>query len=1355
MALPTVGGSVVTQGPSNTGGVGNWERTTPAINAPSGTMLLVYAYVDWGSVNCNVSLIQGGTCTFTQLQRVSVGNIGTAVVWVGYTSGGGLTDAKVRVTMDSGDNAYLLVTWTSGHSTAPIGVTAQYTTQSSSAMSMTVTPQAAESLVFGFGFAPFGPVAATLVSGMVTVDNTPSHMAADAVNWAGYRATTSTSPIVVGTSTPTEPRWGMIVVEVKSVTTGGGGSGTGGGTDTYGVGVTTEVEHMLPSYPKRNQNSASLAGCGNEFVSFQIAIYGPATVNGVTIPDFGPFKQNQNVRVYRVGWINLSRATGPDGFTGRAPDPLIPDVDDIVGEKRNAFPFTVPNGELWCLWVEFFIPKDTPAQYCNGTVQVNLSSGTASIPVSFKIWGFNIPATPTIRSFYRLTYPCLPAQHDCSTTAKYNTMASRYAQMALDHRFTLCGLDTGDSNINNFNAYFGPFCDGTGQYDSKSIGTRLGGARWTAIYGGSFGMGSTFINNCSSRGWLPRVVNYGSSLDEPGVVSNWSRIASELNRMHGVSTVVKNLVTTTLSAATSAGQQNNIEILCPVIDGLRTKSSDTRPSYSSWLSANGNREIWTYMSCDSWGCGGSSGGGWATFAIDFRDPLGHATGMATRQFGWICYNEKVNGHLYYETGLAYTTGDPWTNQFNYGGNGDGNLFYPGTTLKIGGSTEIPVASLRLKHLRSGMQDYEYLKILDGLGDSIGKQLALNIFPTTYGPRPDPPTFYATRLAIGNRIAALLGAEPQSGSPPSITSIEPSSGPPAGGGTVVISGEAFATGCTVRFGNVSAQVKSSSSTAISVTVPAATTAGAVGVTVTNPDGASYTFVDGYTYVVAVAPVAGPPLDAGWPVFAKATNSSVGSLDVVLPATGGPNRLLYATVTFNTRGNTNALPIGVTGLGLTWVPVVASDFLSITPGHEGADVFAAWAPSAVTAGDKVTVTFGAAVALDCLVTVYARSGTASGSANVLNCFGITSVKSDPTGAQATMNIAWPSPIAADSGAVVSIVNGSGTGGLTGQVNTRIDAQNRDFVSMASGSLISYAPETVPGTRPTSPPSNGTTLWAPAVTDTSWANVVTYGAVGDGVADDTAAFNAAFASGKKVFVPATDNFYLVTGNVNVTQSIYGDGSMPSIEGQQDGAGTTTIFKIAGKTTDPEIVIQGLTLDGGWDGYSSFGESSGLIDIRGSKNVRAQYNVLRKPYGDCVFVGGDGYAASSGIVIQNNSMMGPRRQCVRIQSANGCQVLSNTMKKSNSYQCPVNIEPTAWAGSGLYERADHVKVQGNTIYSGPQPCVSLLHEVVSDPAYASGGSDINISNNIGHNTVGFITVGPYVVFDAPVVTSPNKLTT
>jgi hypothetical protein len=116
---------------------------------------------------------------------------------------------------------------------------------------------------------------------------------------------------------------------------------------------------------------------------------------------------------------------------------------------------------------------------------------------------------------------------------------------------------------------------------------------------------------------------------------------------------------------------------------------------------------------------------------------------------WIAFKDDVRGILYYDTLLAFVKsfvdhqgakgGDPWHSQYLSGGNGDGTLFYPGHPCTscdpyFGGTTDIPVASLRLKMIREGMEDYEYmnqLKQFSAEEDSWAVSQVANVFPNAW------------------------------------------------------------------------------------------------------------------------------------------------------------------------------------------------------------------------------------------------------------------------------------------------------------------------------------------------------------------------------------------------------------------------------------------------------------------------------------------------------------------------------------------------------------------------------------------------------------------------------------------------
>jgi hypothetical protein len=84
--------------------------------------------------------------------------------------------------------------------------------------------------------------------------------------------------------------------------------------------------------------------------------------------------------------------------------------------------------------------------------------------------------------------------------------------------------------------------------------------------------------------------------------------------------------------------------------------------------------------------------------------------------------------------------------------------------------------------------------------------------------------------------------------PSIASVNPNSGPLAGGTSVIIFGQNFAQGCTVRFGGIdSAQVAFNSSGQLTAITPSQTTPGTVNVRVVNPDGQAGVLQSAFQYV----------------------------------------------------------------------------------------------------------------------------------------------------------------------------------------------------------------------------------------------------------------------------------------------------------------------------------------------------------------------------------------------------------------------------------------------------------------------------------------------------------------------------
>jgi hypothetical protein len=109
--------------------------------------------------------------------------------------------------------------------------------------------------------------------------------------------------------------------------------------------------------------------------------------------------------------------------------------------------------------------------------------------------------------------------------------------------------------------------------------------------------------------------------------------------------------------------------------------------------------------------------------------------------------------------MAYAdkANDPWRNQFYFNANGDGTLYYPGTPGRIGGQHDIPVASLRLRFLRQGLQDYEYLRMLEKLGaGEEARAIARDLCPEAdvWVQDRDHAKLHAAREKMARRIEEL-------------------------------------------------------------------------------------------------------------------------------------------------------------------------------------------------------------------------------------------------------------------------------------------------------------------------------------------------------------------------------------------------------------------------------------------------------------------------------------------------------------------------------------------------------------------------------------------------------------------------
>lgn len=94
------------------------------------------------------------------------------------------------------------------------------------------------------------------------------------------------------------------------------------------------------------------------------------------------------------------------------------------------------------------------------------------------------------------------------------------------------------------------------------------------------------------------------------------------------------------------------------------------------------------------------------------EPIIDQPNIYSRMFPIVVQALGASAGYYYDSIQSWTPGnDPWVNEYEFGGEGDGTLVLPGIVGAHGVMVEQPIATIRLKMLRQGQADKFYLKKL--------------------------------------------------------------------------------------------------------------------------------------------------------------------------------------------------------------------------------------------------------------------------------------------------------------------------------------------------------------------------------------------------------------------------------------------------------------------------------------------------------------------------------------------------------------------------------------------------------------------------------------------------------------------
>lgn len=527
------------------------------------------------------------------------------------------------------------------------------------------------------------------------------------------------------------------------------------------------------------------------------------------------------ITIYREEVINLGTRSGPDGDIGAWPDALIPAFDEVYNQRRNAFdvvaadgssiPITIPGtaGTERVYYVEVYLPLGHYFGTITGTLTAtwNVGSTPASftVPVTVRQNTLTLPSTSSLRTFYNMGWTGLCNRlfndPDCVNPEMYGVQES-FIQYMLDHRLSarLGWLGAREPrDLNAFATHYGRFLDGSSApradgatvlpgaklrafvYEPQWMTGEVGDpvvdppryAEWRAFMEGrgwfsdASGTSRTFDYTCDEPG------NAGSSCPDPTVIPGRG------DAVHALTADFSTLVVKPNQNKSPATPP----VYCGVDPYINTYSGDINVGVANsthvFDSAEANafldmkmcpmstiNQVWWYQSCNVHDCSNSNNTdlvGMPSLMIDVgcnTSPCSTlVSGAQNRAMQWFTYYYGFAGELYYDSIHMFNvlSQNPWEVIMAFGGNGDGTLLYPWDQTHVGGSSKVPVASLRLKMLRDGMEDYEYLKQLDELCPMDARAFVEELFGVPVDTRHanvSVASFYDIRNQIAQRIADL-------------------------------------------------------------------------------------------------------------------------------------------------------------------------------------------------------------------------------------------------------------------------------------------------------------------------------------------------------------------------------------------------------------------------------------------------------------------------------------------------------------------------------------------------------------------------------------------------------------------------
>jgi len=481
---------------------------------------------------------------------------------------------------------------------------------------------------------------------------------------------------------------------------------------------------------------ASLQAARNEVESFQVVVRaGAEPLKGVTA-EAGDLKgpgilSQRHIALFREHFIEV-RKPSPKSKEGAGwyPDALVP-----LAAPKGA-PFDVPAGTHQPLWVDVAVPRDAaPGEYA-GTITVSAAGRKlGAVEVRLTVLDFALPDVPSFRSNFGGLGGRVAKGHKTDPNApEFRALERRYAEAMAAHRLSppipgyLYPRPKPDGSVDPAETH-AALKEWIETFHVNGIPLRFQGKDREKSVRYLQSMWAYLKEN----GWEKLAYIY--VLDEPNDAEAYEQVRQRAKLIHEAQPCIKVLCTEqpTPSKPEWGTLVGSVDLWVPLWPLFDEKPGAER------LAAG--EELWSYTAL----CQGGKGRDTPFWQLDF--PL-----LNYRVPAWTSWRYGMKGILYWTTVFWEKPDEIWTNPLTYKDayNMEGALFYPGAGVGIDG----PVASMRLKALRDGMEDYEYFRLLAeraGADKALAKVMEIARSWTDW--TADPAALLRVRSEIAREIAA--------------------------------------------------------------------------------------------------------------------------------------------------------------------------------------------------------------------------------------------------------------------------------------------------------------------------------------------------------------------------------------------------------------------------------------------------------------------------------------------------------------------------------------------------------------------------------------------------------------------------